>query len=427
MRDRNVCIHGHFYQPPRENPWLEAIEIQDSAHPYHDWNERINTECYAPNAASRIVDGERRIMSIISNYARMSFNFGPTLLSWIEMYAPGVYQAILEADRQSIEWRSGHGSALAQVYNHIIMPLADTRDKRTQVLWGIRDFISRFKRFPEGMWLSEAAVDLETLDILAEQGILFTILAPNQAEGVRKLGAGKWKEVSGGRIDPSRAYLCKLPSGRDISIFFYDGPISQAVAFEKILFRGENFISRLMSGFSDERNWPQILNIATDGETYGHHHKFGDMALTYALDHIEKYGKEGLTNYGEYLEKYPPTHEVQIFENSSWSCIHGIERWRSNCGCNSGGRPEWDQAWRGPLRDALDWLREQLASRFEHLAHLPQCTRCICHVVQGADHCGCIKEPWYERQPVCIGSDIKVSIAPPQALLRLHQLRARIV
>jgi alpha-amylase/alpha-mannosidase (GH57 family) len=178
-----------------------------------------------------------------------------------------VYQAILEADRQSIEWRSGHGSALAQVYNHIIMPLADTRDKQTQVHWGIRDFISRFKRFPEGMWLSEAAVDLETLDVLAEQGILFTILAPNQAESVRKLGAGKWKEVSGGRIDPSRAYLCKLPSGRDISIFFYDGPISQAVAFEKILFRGENFISRLMSGFSDERNWPQILNIATDGET----------------------------------------------------------------------------------------------------------------------------------------------------------------
>jgi len=368
MRDRYVCIHGHFYQPPRENPWLEAIEIQDSAHPYHDWNERINAECYAPNAASRIVDGERGIMSIISNYARMSFNFGPTLLSWIEMYAPGVYQAILEADRQSIEWRSGHGSALAQVYNHIIMPLANTRDKRTQVLWGIRDFLSRFKRFPEGMWLSEAAVDLETLDLLAEQGILFTILAPHQAERVRRLGTGKWKEVSGGRIDPSRAYLCKLPSGRDITVFFYDGPISQAVAFEKVLFRGENFISRLISGFSDERNWPQILNIATDGETYGHHHKFGDMALTYALDHIEKYRAEGLTNYGEFLEKYPPTHEVQIFENSSWSCIHGIERWRSNCGCSSGGRPEWNQAWRRPLRDALDWLREQLAFRFEHRA-----------------------------------------------------------
>ncbi|RPI37478.1 MAG: DUF3536 domain-containing protein [Nitrospiraceae bacterium] len=370
MRDRYVCIHGHFYQPPRENPWLEAIEIQDSAHPYHDWNERINAECYAPNAASRIVDGERRIMSIISNYARMSFNFGPTLLSWTEMYAPVVYQAILEADRQSIELRSGHGSALAQVYNHIIMPLANTRDKRTQVLWGIRDFLSRFKRFPEGMWLSEAAVDLETLDLLAEQGILFTILAPHQAERVRKLGMGKWKEVSGGRIDPSRAYLCRLPSGRDINVFFYDGPISQAVAFEKILFRGENFISRLFSGFSDDRNWPQILNIATDGETYGHHHKFGDMALTYALDHIDKYEGEGLTNYGEFLEKYPPTHEVQIFENSSWSCIHGIERWRSNCGCNSGGRPGWNQAWRRPLRDALDWLREELAFRFEHRAEL---------------------------------------------------------
>ena len=370
MHDRCVCIHGHFYQPPRENPWLEAIEIQDSAHPYHDWNERINAECYAPNAASRIVDGERRIMSIISNYARMSFNFGPTLLSWIEMYAPEVYQAILDADLQSIEWRSGHGSALAQVYNHMIMPLANTRDKRTQVLWGIRDFLSRFKRFPEGMWLSEAAVDMETLDILAEQGILFTVLAPNQAARVRKIGTGKWKEVSGGRIDPSRAYLCKLPTGRSISIFFYDGPISQAVAFEKLLVRGENFASRLISGFSDERNWPQILNIATDGETYGHHHKFGDMALTYALNNIEKYGPERLTNYGEFLEKYPPTHEVQIFEDSSWSCIHGIERWRSNCGCNSGGHAEWNQEWRGPLRNALDWLRDQLAFRFEHRARL---------------------------------------------------------
>ena len=168
--ERFICIHGHFYQPPRENPWLEAVEIQDSAFPYHDWNERVTAECYAPNAASRILDGERRIREIISNYAKISFNFGPTLLSWMEKSSPDVYQAILEADRQSMGWRSGHGAAIAQIYNHLIMPLASSRDKRTQVVWGIRDFELRFKRFPEGMWLAETAVDLETLDILAELG-----------------------------------------------------------------------------------------------------------------------------------------------------------------------------------------------------------------------------------------------------------------
>lgn len=363
--DRYICIHGHFYQPPRENPWLEAIEIQDSAHPYHDWNERVTAECYAPNYASRILDGERRIMDIVGNYAKISFNFGPTVLSWMEVYSPEIYQAILDADRQSIEWRSGHGNAIAQVYNHIIMPLANARDKRTQIIWGIKDFEHRFKRFPEGMWLTETAVDIETLDILAELGIKFTILASHQAFRVRKIGTGKWKDVSDGRIDPTMAYLCKLPSGRRINIFFYDGPISRAVAFEKLLNRGEDFANRLVSGFSDLRQWTQIQNIATDGETYGHHHRFGDMALAFALNYIETNGMARLTNYGEYIENYPPSHEVEIFENTSWSCAHGIERWRSNCGCNSGGNPEWNQEWRGPLRDALDWLRDQLAIKFE--------------------------------------------------------------
>ncbi len=365
---RCICIHGHFYQPPRENPWLEAIEIQDSAFPYHDWNERVTTECYAPNSASRNLDGEGRILNIVSNYARISFDFGPTLLSWMEENEPETYQVILDADRQSIEWRSGHGNALAQVYNHIIMPLANTRDKRTQILWGIKDFEYRFKRFPEGMWLSETAVDKETLDILAELGIKFTILAPHQASRVRKIGAGKWKDVSGARIDPSRAYLCRLPSGRTINIFFYDGPISQAVAFEGLLKKGEDFANRLLSGFSDLRDWPQLSHIATDGETYGHHHKFGDMALAYALNYVESNGLARITNYGEYLERHPVTHEVQIFENSSWSCVHGIERWRSNCGCNSGRHPEWNQQWREPLRNALDWLRNRTALIYENLA-----------------------------------------------------------
>ncbi len=360
-----LCIHGHFYQPPRENPWLEAVEIQDSAYPYHDWNERITAECYAPNTASRNLDGEGRILGIISNYARISFNFGPTLLSWMEKYTPDTYQAILDADRQSISWRSGHGAALAQVYNHIIMPLANLRDKQTQVRWGIRDFEQRFRRFPEGMWLAETAVDTETLEVLAEEGIRFTVLAPHQAGRVRKIGGGRWKDVTGSRIDPSRAYLCPLPSGRSISIFFYDGPISQAVAFEKLLSSGEQFAARLASGFSSHRQHPQLVHIATDGETYGHHHAFGEMALGHALNHIEDNGLARLTNYGEFLELHPATHEVQIVENSSWSCMHGIERWRNDCGCNSGGNGGWNQQWRQPLRDSLDWLNAQLASCYE--------------------------------------------------------------
>ncbi|UCE78118.1 MAG: DUF3536 domain-containing protein [Nitrospiraceae bacterium] len=364
--ERYLCIHGHFYQPPRENPWLEAIEIQDSAYPYHDWNERVTAECYAPNAASRILNDEKRIIDISSNYSRLSFDFGPTLLSWLEIYAADIYRAVLEADKKSIEWRSGHGNAIAQIYNHLIMPLSNKRDKQTQVIWGIKDFEKRFQRFPEGMWLSETAVDIETLEVLAEHGIRFTLLAPHQAHRVRKLGTGKWKDVSDARVDPTMAYLCRLPSGRSITIFFYDGPISQAVAFEKLLSSGEAFADRLNTGFSDARSWSQIMNIATDGETYGHHHRFGDMALAYSLDYIEGTGMAILTNYGEYLERFPPTYEVQIIERSSWSCVHGIERWKSDCGCNTGGNPEWNQEWRAPLRDALDWLRDQLSVRYEN-------------------------------------------------------------
>ncbi|MFH1025514.1 MAG: DUF3536 domain-containing protein, partial [Nitrospirota bacterium] len=366
--ERYICIHGHFYQPPRENPWLEDIEIQDSAFPYHDWNERITSECYAPNFAARNLDSEGRILNIVSNYSRMSFNFGPTLLSWLEKNSPETYQSILDADRQSIEWRSGHGNAIAQVYNHIIMPLANTRDKRTQIFWGIRDFERRFQRSPEGMWLAETAVDLETLDILAEYGIKFTILAPRQASKSRRIGTGKWKDVSSSRVDPTRAYLCRVPSGRTINLFFYDGPISQAVAFEHLLKKGEDFADRLVSGFSDAREWPQILHIATDGETYGHHQRFGDMGLEYALNYIEARGLARITNYAEYLALHQPTQEVQIFENSSWSCIHGIERWRSNCGCNSGGNPGWNQEWRTPLRNALDWLRDRAAFIYDNMS-----------------------------------------------------------
>jgi alpha-amylase/alpha-mannosidase (GH57 family) len=362
-----ICIHAHFYQPPRENPWLEAVERQDSAYPYHDWNERITAECYAPNGASRILDEQGYIQQIVNNYSRISLNFGPTLLSWMEDNSPETYQCILESDQESHDRFSGHGSALAQAYNHIILPLANSRDKLTQTIWGLRDFEHRFGRAPEGMWLPEAAVDIESLETLAAQGIKFTILAPHQAGRVRKIGGRSWKDVSGGRIDPTRAYLAKLPSGKRINLFFYDGPISRAVAFEQLLNSGEQFASRLKSGFSDRRDWPQLMHIATDGETYGHHHRHGDMALAYALDRIEADPSTRLTNYGEFLEAYPPTHEVQIIENTSWSCAHGVERWRSDCGCNS-GREGWNQQWRGPLRDALDYLRDCAADLFERQA-----------------------------------------------------------
>jgi alpha-amylase/alpha-mannosidase (GH57 family) len=365
---RYVCVHGHFYQPPRENPSLEAIELQDSAYPYHDWNERICAECYAPNATSRILDDQQRILELVNNYAHISFNFGPTLLSWLEEKAPKVYISIQRADQLSQEKFSGHGSAIAQAYNHLILPLANRRDKFTQVKWGIRDFEHRFRRKPEGMWLPETAVDIETLEVIAEQGINFTILAPRQARRVRGKNGRKWIDVDGERIDPSRAYTVILPSRKTISVFFYDGPISKAVAFEGLLNDGQRFADRLLEGFSDSRTWPQLSHIATDGESYGHHHHYGEMALSYALQYIETKKLAELTNYGQFLEKSPPDHVVEIIPDSSWSCIHGIERWRSNCGCNSGGHGGWNQEWRAPLRAALDWLRDSLVSLYEEQA-----------------------------------------------------------
>jgi alpha-amylase/alpha-mannosidase (GH57 family) len=364
----SICIHGHFYQPPRENPWLESVELQDSAYPYHDWNERITAECYAPNSASRILDGEGRIECIVNNYAKISFNFGPTLLDWLRKNAKETYEAILAADAESQRLFSGHGSALAQAYNHMILPLANRRDKITQVAWGIYDFEQHFGRRPEGMWLPEAAVNLESLEILAEHDIHFTILSPYSAHRVREIGGRGWSDVSGGRVDPSMAYRVRLRSGRAITVFFYDGPIARSIAFEGLLTRGENLAQRLAGAFSEARTWPQLLHVATDGETYGHHHRHGEMALAYALHYIEANGLGEITNYGEFLERHPPTHEVQIYENSSWSCAHGIERWRSNCGCNSGLHPGWQQHWRGPLRRALDSLRDSLAARYERQA-----------------------------------------------------------
>ncbi len=357
--NRYICIHGHFYQPPRENPWLEEIELQDSAYPFHDWNERINEECYAPNTASRILSPDNMIIDISNNYRKMSFNFGPTLLSWLCGKAPETYKAIVEADRESKF--SGHSPAMAQAYNHLIMPLANSRDKRTQVKWGIRDFEHRYGRKPEGMWLPECAVDKESLDIMTEHGIRFVVLAPHQFSLFRKIGEEQWRDSK--EADLKMPYLCRLPSGRTISAFFYFGPASRDTAFANVLDNGELLAKRLLSEFSGDG--PQIVSIATDGETYGHHHKQGDMALAYCFYYLESNNLANVTVFAEYLEKFPPTHEAEIVERTSWSCVHGVERWMSDCGDNSGTRPGWNQGWRTPLRWAMDWLRDALIPIYE--------------------------------------------------------------
>ena len=370
---RFVCVHGHFYQPPRENPWLEAVETQDSAEPYHDWNERITAECYAPNGAARIVDSRNRILRITNNYARMSFNLGPTLLSWMQEKAPLTYSMVRSADRQSQKHFGGHGSAMAQVYNHVIMPLASTRDRETQIVWGIADFEHRYGRKPEGMWLAETAVDLESLDLLACHGIRFTVLAPHQCARTRPIAAVAvneadpaeaaaktvvWKDTTDASVDTTQPYLVHTSPGHSIAVFFYNGPVSRAIAFDGLLNSGEAFAERLLGGFGD-RAGAQLVHVATDGESYGHHHQHGEMALAYALQLIEE-GDTKLTNFAQFLSNFPPTEEAEIVENSSWSCFHGVERWRSDCGCN-GGKAGWNQKWRAPLREALDWLRDTLA------------------------------------------------------------------
>ena len=366
VHQRYLCIHGHFYQPPRENPWLETVERQDSAAPFHDWNDRITSECYGPNTAARICGPDGRIAELRNNLSLISFNFGPTLLHWMERMRPDVYEGVIAADRQSVRERGGHGNSLAQCYNHVIMPLATPREKLVQVEWGLEDFRERFGRDPEGMWLPECAVDTASLEALAEAGIRFTVLAPRQARRVRPDRRGaESHSVEGSRIDPTRPYHIELPSGRTMAIFFYDGPISQAIAFEGLLHDGAHFAARMMQGFSATRPWPQLLSIATDGESYGHHHRQGEMALAYALHVIERDQHAIITNFGEYLAKHPPTAEVQLWQKSSWSCVHGVERWRANCGCNSGMQPNWHQIWRGPLRDGFRLLANAADELFD--------------------------------------------------------------
>jgi alpha-amylase/alpha-mannosidase (GH57 family) len=371
---RFICIHGHFYQPPRENPWLETVETQDTAAPYHDWNERICAECYAPNGAARIQNSKNQITRIANNYARISFDFGPTLLSWLKENAPRTYRMILDGERRSRRVYQGHSSAMGQVYNHVIMPLANTRDRITQIRWGIADYVQHFGVPPEGMWLSETAADNESLELLARHGIRFTVLAPHQCKRIRPLKEGvpdiavDWTETAGATVDTTRPYLVRFSSGLSIAVFFYNGPTSRAIAFEGLLNSGEGFVARLKAGFT-ERPEPQLAHVATDGESYGHHHKYGEMALAYGLRLLEQDKTVKLTNYGNFLAQFPPEYECEIVENTSWSCAHGVERWRSNCGCN-GDRPGWNQAWRKPLRLALDELRDAIAPLTEEEGNL---------------------------------------------------------
>ena len=354
---RCVCLHGHFYQPSRENPWTGETELEPSAAPYHDWNQRVSAECYTPNARALLPDSGGRILRLVNNYAHISFNFGPTLLVWLEANEPETYQTIIATDAESLRRYSGHGAAIAQCYNHIIMPLANSRDKRTQVVWGIRDFEFRFKRRPEGMWLPETAVDLETLDIMSELGIKFTILAPHQ---LRLAGSLNPDPRPLALLDTRSPCLVRLPSGRTIAVFAYDAAIAAEIAFGSLLNDGAALAQRLQSAFTND-SAAQLVAVATDGETYGHHHPQGEQALA---DCARRIGS-ALTVFGEFLERFPPTREGRVIENTSWSCSHGVERWRADCGDNSGVHRGWNQQWRKPLREALDWLRDRLAGFFE--------------------------------------------------------------
>ena len=364
-----VCVHGHFYQPPRENPSLEAVERQPGAAPFHDWNERILRESYRPNAFARIMDHQGQVLQIVNNYEFLSFNIGPTLMSWLARHDIETYRRILAADKRSCDRNNGHGNAIAQVYNHIILPLANERDKLTQVRWGIADFRKRFNRDPEGMWLAETAIDQDTLRVLIQEGIKFTIVAPSQVQRCRQLSPdySDWQEVGGGQIDPTRPYRCYvpgLPTGQNyIDIFVYDGPISGDMGFSDILQSSQSFADRLGQAVRGDRQEAQLISVATDGETFGHHRGGAERALAYALH--QEFTDRGwqVISYAHYLSLFPPTWELELKPVTAWSCSHGVERWKSDCGCGGGG--EWQQKWRAPLRQALDWLRDELIEIYE--------------------------------------------------------------
>jgi alpha-amylase/alpha-mannosidase (GH57 family) len=400
---KNICVHGHFYQPPRENPWTGEVEAEESAKPFHDWNERIAEECYKANTQAPILDSKGEVAARVNNFAKISFDIGPTLLSWMRRKDPVTYAAIVAADKESAVKSGGHGNAMAQSYNHLIMPLAKKRDKITQVVWGIEDFKFHYGRKPEGMWLSETAVDYETLNILADQGILYTVLAPHQASRIRRIGFGaRWQHLPHDSIDSKQPYRILLDQGRQFHIFFYDGAISRGIAFQGLLFNGDQFVSRLLGAFG-HRDREQLVSTATDGESFGHHHKFGEMAIAYSMKKIEDHRLADLTNYAEFLDRHGSYWEVDIRENSSWSCAHGVERWRSDCGCRINLEPGWNQKWRSVLREAFDFVKGVLDEVFE------------------AETRALVKDPWQARNDY-----IRVMLDPAEkkSFLSKNQKRA---
>jgi alpha-amylase/alpha-mannosidase (GH57 family) len=362
-RNGFVCIHGHWYQPPRENPFTGVVGPQPSAAPFDDWNERITAECYERNARAEILDGEGRVRSRINTYEYVSCDWGPTLLTWLEKHNPETYRAIVDADIRSVRRFDGHGTAVAHPHSHVILPLANRRDKRTQILWGKADFEHRFGREPEGMWLPETAVDLESLELMADAGIRYTILSPYQAASV--LDSGEWIDVVGGRIDTRLPYKVQLFGGKEIAVFFYNGSLSHEIAFNGLLEDGSMLAKRLVQALGEPGPEAHLSHVATDGETYGHHHRRGEMALAKAIEDLESDPDVHLTTYGRFLAENPPARIVRIIEGTSWSCAHGLDRWRAHCGCHTGRYPEWSQQWREPLRHALDYLRDRAIEDFE--------------------------------------------------------------
>jgi len=372
----SLIVHGHFYQPPRENPWTGLIEQQPSAAPFHDWNERIHAECYQPNAAAVISDPVTGESRAINNYENISFNFGPTLLSWLEQNHPETYHRIIEADRASVLTHQGHGNAIAQAYGHAILPLCNDRDLRTQIRWGLADFRYRFEREAEAMWLPETACNDRVLNALIEEGLRYVILEPHQAARFRSANDSErdldspanWRGADDSTVDTSVPYRYTHPDddGESIAVFFYNGPVSRAIAFEGLL----RSSGALVDAFAQATRGKEMLNLATDGETYGHHFKFGDLCLAHALT-VEAPAQDfKMTNYGAYLDQHPPQNDVEINngpdgQGTSWSCPHGVGRWIRDCGCVTGGEPGWNQHWRKPLRDALDFLRDENVSHFE--------------------------------------------------------------
>jgi alpha-amylase/alpha-mannosidase (GH57 family) len=368
-----LCIHGHFYQPPRENPWTGEIELQHTAAPFHDWNERIFQECYKPNTEAIIADlTTNRILEKINNFEYINFNFGPTLLYWIKEKHPDILEKIIEADKKSVIVHNGHGNAIAQVYNHIIMPLANERDNITQIKWGLYDFEFHFGRKSEGIWLAETACNNDTIEYLIEEGIKFIILDPSQALKIRKIKNGDWENVSSGNINTKHPYraFSRMDSDKFIDIFFYDGPLSKNIAFDDIIYNAERLMERIDSAKDSDLKKPQLIHMAVDGETFGHHKHFTERTIAYLLSKLAPEKDYTVVNYSEYLSLFQPEYEVQIKpgvnnEGTSWSCIHGVGRWERNCGCHTGGEPGWNQEWRRPLRTALNRLRDKLSEIFE--------------------------------------------------------------